>query len=283
MRVVTMPVAGSLGAGTGAMMACPRRQQAAAASRAVIVEVFGPAGAGKTTFAAALHRALQSSGSRSEFFSSARPADPTAHRDGMERRMRHTVLAPLSRAAKVFGAVADLGAEDPVGTQLLALFPGRSRMSYLRHRRYLARLHRACSATHPPGTALILDQGYLSALCSLAARFGLAQAPAAMPLLARAVDLVPSPDLVVWVQTPGPVVRDRLERRLTAQSRVERLFELDMATLMDQACLAEAVCQLLRARACPIVQVRGLAPPGDEGDVRIAADALATLAAEYVS
>ena len=279
MHAIT-PDAGRPGADAGAGVLRLPQQQAVAGSRPVVVEVFGPAGAGKTTFAAALHRFLQSSGRHSEFVSSARPAERAAPAAGLQRGMRDALLAPLSRAVKVFGAVAALGADDPVGAQLLALFPSRSRISHLRHRRYLARLQRACSAERPPGSVLILDQGYLSALCSLAARGGLAQASDPAPLLARALDLLPPADLVVWVQTPEAVVSERLGRRLTGQSRAERLFELDLATLTDQARLAASVRGLLRTRARQMVQVRGCAPPGEQGDVLAAADAVAALAVE---
>jgi RecA/RadA recombinase len=254
--------------------------QAGAGSRPFVVEVFGPAGAGKTTFAAALHRLLQSSGRPGEFVSSARPAERAAPANGCQRGMRDTLLAPLSRAAKAFGAVAALRTDDPVGAALLALFPPRGRISHLRHRRYLARLQRAWSAERPPGSVLVLDQGYLSALCSLAARRGLARAPGPAPLVARAIDLLPPPDLVVWMETPEAVVSERLARRLAGLPRAERLFELDLATLTDQARLARTVRQLLRDRACPMVEVRGCAPPGDETDVRAAADAVAALAVE---
>lgn len=279
MRVMTSDAA-RFGADAGVGTSRLPRQQAAAGSRPVIVEVFGPAGAGKTTFAAALHRRLESSGRDSEFVSSARPAERAAPAAGPQRGMRGALLAPLSRAAKVFGAVAALGADDPVGAQLLALFPSRSPISHLRQRRYLARLWRACSTGRPSGSVLILDQGYLSALCSLAARGGLARASDPAPLLATAIDLLPPADLVIWVQTPEAVVSERLGRRLTGQSRAERLFELDLATLTDQARLAEVVRRLLRTRARPMMQVRGCAPPGEQADVAAAADAVAALAVE---
>ncbi|MGK7867600.1 hypothetical protein [Falsiroseomonas sp. E2-1-a20] len=244
------------------------RQDAAGRAGPVVVELFGPAAAGKTTFAQALRRALEATGHRAEVVSSARPAEHEASRPGSA--LERMVVAPLSRATKIFGAVGELRSGDPVGVGLLALFPPRAPIVHLRSRRYLSRLHRTLSAHRAPGSIVILDQGYLSATCSLAARSG--RAGRAEDGLGAALDLVPPADLVVWVETPREIVQARLRERLARQSAAERLFELDLATLAEQARLTESLRRLMPRRGRAVLRVEGLPGPGRDQDVlRIAA------------
>ncbi|MGG5887553.1 AAA family ATPase [Falsiroseomonas sp. HC035] len=246
----------------------PVQQDAARDAWPVVVELFGPAAAGKTTFARALHRALEAAGHQAEVVSSARPAERPASRPTSS--LDRMLVAPMSRAAKVFGALAELRCPDPVGVELLAMFPPRSRIGHLRSRRYLARMHQTLSARRAPGRVVILDQGYLSAICSLAARSGCAGR--AEGGLGAALDLVPPADLVVWVEAPREVVQARLRERLARQSAAERLFELDLATLMEQARLTDALRRLIARRGRAVLQVEGHPGPGPDQDVlRIAA------------
>lgn len=251
--------------------------------RPVVVELFGPAASGKTTLAHALHLALEAAGCRSELVASARPAERAGNGSEPAHATRRRLTGPLSRAAKIFGAIAELGSQDAVGAQLLTLFPPRSPLSQLRHRRYLARLNRALAADRALAEILILDQGYLSALCSLAARSGLAQAADASSILTRALDLTPPADLVVWVETPRAALEERLGERLARQTPLERLFELDLSTTMEQARLADVVRGLLRARGRPVVQVLGLGPTQLDGAVRQALGAVGALLAEHAA
>jgi thymidylate kinase len=240
-----------------------------AAPHALVVELFGPAAAGKTTFARALHDALREAGCHSELLSSARPAE----RPGPAPRMR--LLAPLSRAAKLFRAVLEAGSTDPVGARLRACFPPASAVMRLRNRRYLLRLARALAAPRPPGSVLILDQGYLSALCSMAARSGAARRAEIEPVLAQALGLVPRADLVIWMETPAPLLQARLRERLARQPWAERVFEPDLAALAQQARLARALRGLLEARGGRLLEAQGQA--GRNDDIRRARDAVLAL------
>jgi thymidylate kinase len=253
----------------------PPRQDSTAEARSLVVELFGPAGAGKTTFAHALHQALRAAGHRCEVVSSARPAERTGAPPASLRRL---LVAPLSRASKVFGAVAELRSSDAAGERLLAQFPPRSPLSHLRSRRYLARLGQALSARRAPGTIVILDQGYLSALCSLAARSGLAAPGDADGRVAAALDLVPRADLVVWVETPGAVLRERLADRLARQAPAERLFEMDLATLAEQARLAEVLRRMMPMRGRAVLQVQGHVGAGPNQDATRIVQAVSALA-----
>lgn len=256
----------------------PRNRSAG--PRPLVVEIFGPAAAGKTTLAHALHRALEAAGCRSKLVASARPAERVGHGSGPEHAVRRTLIGPLSRAAKVFGAIAELRSQDVVGAQLLALLPPRTPLWRLRQRRYLARLDRALAADRSSAGVLILDQGYLSALCALAAMSGRAQAADTAGILVRGLDLMPAADLVVWVETPRAALEERLSDRLARQTPLERLFELDLPTTMEQARLADVVCGLLRARGCPVLQVSGRSQAQLDDAVLRASGAVCVLLAE---
>ncbi|MGG5817780.1 AAA family ATPase [Falsiroseomonas sp. HW251] len=245
--------------------------------RPFVVEVFGPAGAGKTTFAQALQQALQAGTRCSKLITSARPAERAGAGPGLQTAIRRSLIAPLSRASKVFGAIVGLGADDPVGERLLALFPARSAASRLRHRRYLGRLARAVAPQRAAGEIVILDQGYLSAVCSMAARSGLARAADREAVLTRALDIVPAADLIVWVETPPDLVLERLRHRLARQTAAERQFEPDLPTILDQGHLAKAVRCLVQARGSDELQVCGL---GEAGDVARVAGAVGARLAE---
>jgi len=253
----------------------------AAGSRPIVVEIFGPAAAGKTTLAHALHRALEAAGCRSELVASARPAERAGHDPGPEPAVRRALVGPLSRAAKIFSAVAELRSQDVLGAQLLALLPPRTPLWQLRNRRYLARLDRALVADRPLADVLILDQGYLSALCSLAALSGLAQAVDVDGILMRGLDLISLADLVVWVETPRAALEERLRDRLARQSPLERLFELDLPTTMEQARLAETVGCLLRTRKRLVLEVLGFGRAQLDDAVLRASKAVCALIAEH--
>jgi hypothetical protein len=226
----------------------------------MIVELFGPPGVGKTTFAHALGAQLQAGGLPVDFLLSHRPAEAS---DDRPRDARHPagatgdVLRRLSRPAIEFlgAACRQVGvssAAAPAG-RLLALLPPRDVMWAIRLRQYLVRLERAWQRAAAADRIVLCDQGFLQAIASLivlgpdrsaavaaGAQAGIettadgsvqggVPAAAAADVLTPALALVPAADMLVRLDAPTHVLATRLARRRCGQGRLERLLELDVA------------------------------------------------------
>jgi len=203
----------------------------------MIIEMFGPAGAGKTTMAGFLADALRQHGQEVRLVCSSRPAETASNpRGGRNSASALTVLtAPLSRAFKMVSALPTLMAQSGqcgIDTRLLSLFPQGNLLSTVRSRRYLAILLKHWSAAvAKPGVITIFDQAFLSSVCNLSMTSSRGRAED----LEQAVSLIPKPDLLVLLKPAHDVLKARLTERLARQSILERWLELDLATTLRQA------------------------------------------------
>lgn len=239
----------------------------AAARRGMIIELFGPAAAGKTTLMRALQAAIAARGIPVRGISSAL-ASSGAGRDA-------TWLAGLLRASKVFGAVKGLmpGAPvDPLVGMLVGIFPPRQWNKALRVRRYLRHLCRSWNAAQECEGVVIFDQGFVNVLCSLALFSGYADGHA----LARGLALIPEPDLLVRVETPREQLEARLAKRLHEQGMFERLFMNDFPAALRQIDLVSLLDVLLAARHRRPMHVSWEDAAGLAGVVETIADAVAS-------
>ncbi|SFI52545.1 AAA family ATPase [Albimonas pacifica] len=220
---------------------------------ATLVEMVGPAACGKTTLARALVAALQARGRAARLAASARPSegedDPRGWRTGAG-----PLLAPASRMAKAAALAPTLAGRPSAQRstrEILGALPPRSFMWELRYRRYLDQLGaRWEEALAFPG-ATVFDQGFLSAVASLAA-LGRALDVAAC---ARALDAAPRPDLAVRLDAPLERLEHRLTLRLRAQGPVERLLEPGPAAAPAQLAAFEALDVLLERRALRVLRL----------------------------
>lgn len=220
---------------------------------ATLVEMVGPAASGKTTLARALVAALRARGRPVRLEASARPSeegdDPGAGRPGAA-----TILAPASRVAKAAAlapALAGRPASLPSTRAILAELPPRRFMWELRYRRYLDRLGERWQEARGFSGATVFDQGFLSAVASLAA-LGRALDVASC---ARALDAAPRPDLVVRLDTPRERLEHRLKLRLRAQGPLERLLEPGPAAAAGQLAAFEALDVLMERRAMRVLRL----------------------------
>jgi predicted ATPase len=208
----------------------------------MIIELFGAAGAGKSTLARALADALTSQGHRVRLVCSARPAETRLDAPSWPMRL----AAPCLRGAKLAGAIATLirvpTDDDRFARALLGCAAPAGPLGRLRRLRYLADLHRSWREAARFDGLAIFDQGLMSALGSLM----MSGARLHDEHLDAALDLVPRADLLVFVDTPRALIETRLRRRLSAQSWLERRFEPDLATSLRQV---DAVERLMAALA----------------------------------
>jgi thymidylate kinase len=208
----------------------------------MIVELFGPPAAGKTTLAHALATALEKNGCSVELIVSSRPAE----RDPIQvesahalARSRAALAAPLSRAAKLASAVSFfLSAQnDDITANLMDLLPPRRLFWSVRYRRYLSLLLASTS-----DRIVIFDQGFLTALCSLA----LLARSADRRMVERGLKLIPRPNLLIRLDAPRETLEARLRERLDRQGAVERLFEFDLQTNLEQIEMTTEVAHMLQ-------------------------------------
>lgn len=226
----------------------------------MIIELFGPPASGKTTFAHALAMALQKDGFDVQLIASSRPAErgSTAPEDFRALSSCRTVLtAPLSRVAKLTGAARVLLADtssDEFTAGLMELLPPRTLPRWIRCRRFLALLSRSWEMATTSDRIVIFDQGFLTALCSMA----LFTVSAEQNLLLRGLALVPRPHLLIRLDSPRRVLESRLQSRLAQQSPLERWFEFDLKKSLEQIEVTNAVVRMLQENGERMMNVSSL-------------------------
>jgi thymidylate kinase len=216
----------------------------------MIIELFGPPAVGKTTLANALAVALRMKGCEVQLAASSRPAEraPDTHEHAAKTQRRLLMLSdPLARAVKLANALPVLFSgeiKDATGAALLELLPPQSLLGRVRLRRYLSLLCQSWTLSRTYRGITIIDQGYVSALCSLAVRTRSLNAQT----LARGLELVPQPDLLICLDAPGDILRARRSGRLSRQSTVERMFEQDLEMNQRQVEMVRTVAGMIRER-----------------------------------
>ncbi len=221
----------------------------------MIIEFFGPPAVGKSTLAHALASELRGKGKQVLLYTSDRPAEklPTNNVYATSVKTGISVLtAPLQRAGKLAGVVQSIFSSRPrddVGTSLLTALPPQNWLSRVRLHRYLYTLKQLFEEGRGYQGITIIDQGYLTALSSLAVR-----TPALNSLkLARAFALLPCPDLVISLDAQDYVLQARIASRHARQTATERLFEQDVRRTRRQVEMVRTVAAMLKANSWPAV------------------------------
>lgn len=223
----------------------------------MIIELFGPPGAGKTTLAYALARRLQDSGHRIDLMLSCRPAEcrsPSGVRShgllehraaAVPRRLTRPLLELLAIARRPSAMSDDIG----VTAALLRILPPANIAVAIRLSQYILRLshcwRRAAAMPH----IAVLDQAFVQLICSLA----LLNRSADQALMARALELSPHADLLVRLDAPPSMLAARLRERKRQHSATERLLELDLETNLKSTGIIDQLERLLRERGQPVI------------------------------
>ncbi len=232
----------------------------------MIVELFGPPAAGKTTFARTLASRLRETGAAVELVLSFRPAE-TADVPA-EAVPASPALAAMWRLTRP--AIEFLGAANPlhggppasgIASDLLALLPPGNRVWSVRLRQYITRLEHSWNLAARSEAVVIIDQGFVQAVCSLVL---LGRSPLAGNI-EKALALIPRPDQLIRVDAPRDVLRARLEARRRGQSWIERMFELDTETSLKSIEILDRLDRILRPREGrgPVNGQDNMSPPRD--------------------
>ena len=204
----------------------------------MIIELFGPPGSGKTTFAHELARHLHESGYSVKVMRS------NPRRTVQSQFDRYGILYFIYRICSAFAhttyAIATspmAQAEIKISGDLVKIMPPSQMIWRIRLWQYIVKLSRRWNAARTSKDIIIFDQGFVQAIVSLAIFNGAADEA----LLSAALDLAPPADFVIRLLAPRDIVEMRLRKRMQHGSKAAQLLEVKIATNMESFKIFEDV------------------------------------------
>ncbi|CCV06981.1 Exopolysaccharide biosynthesis protein (modular protein) [Mesorhizobium metallidurans STM 2683] len=220
----------------------------------MIIELFGPPGSGKRTFAHALARRLRDQGYNARVAPGHVPRERGSSVDlGIFLAIFRILLAIFSTLKILLsprGRIKDLS----TSLSMTRTIPPKNRIWRARLWQHILKLSRRWDEAKQSRDVVIFDQGYVQAVASLAMLNGAADKVA----LTKALSLAPTADFTLRVVAPRSIVETRLQQRLGHEAPAERLFEADFDTSMRAFGVFESLNDILADSDRKIIPVHTL-------------------------
>jgi thymidylate kinase len=227
----------------------------------MIIELFGPPGGGKTTFAHALAVQLRKQGQAAELILSYRPAErlplldpcetsPARHKAVVARRLARPILEVLTLARHPLVSAQNV----TTALNIVRALPPEKIMRSMREVQYISRLSHSWAEASRASHIVIFDQAYVQTLCSLA----LLNRAANETMLVKTLEFTPKSDLLIRLEAPLEILKARLHNRKRMQSAVERLFEHDWKLNLESFRIFDLLQDLLLKRGQSVMCISSL-------------------------
>jgi RecA/RadA recombinase len=219
----------------------------------MIIELFGPAGAGKTTFAHALRERLNANGHTAEVVLSYQPGAEVSPLDSggamaAARRIARAITGTVAIAARPIVRRNEFA----LAFKLVRALPPRNVIWFLRLSQYVLRLCQYWSLWSGAADITIFDQAFIQATCTLA----LNSSSASDARLETALSLIPKADLIIRLDAPLEMLDSRLRDRRRREAFAERIFEAQLEKNLAGIRIIDRVYSLLGNRGTSTISLR---------------------------
>jgi hypothetical protein len=229
----------------------------------MIIELFGPPGAGKTTLSRALTTRLRERGHLAELRLSCRPTERLpAFNLGLATVGRHQNVAihrlmrPLAEVLAITRRPFANARDVRTAAHLVRLLPPTSIFASIKNGQYLLRLSHSWREKSDVEHVVLFDQAFVQAVCSLALLAGVADDT----LIGNALDYAPKSDLMIRLVAPLDLLKGRLHERRSLQSTTEQLFEPDPKMSLASVPMIDRLHNLLLQRGRCVLSASSVDP-----------------------
>ncbi|MGX8012867.1 lipopolysaccharide biosynthesis protein [Mesorhizobium sp. ORM8.1] len=220
----------------------------------MIIELFGPPGAGKAVFAHALAHRLRGQGYATEVVLSHKPSRRARSVDLGIFMFVFRVFAAIFATAKLFIYTPDLIKYISMASSMIKQIQPRKLIWKARIWQNIVNLSYRWDQARQSKEITIFDQGYVQAVASLAIFRGCADSIS----IARALKVTPAADFTFRVVLPRSAVEARLLERIRHEAPAERILEADFDANMRSFGVFQNIDDILVASGRKTVSVETL-------------------------